>query len=617
MSTQDLADKIGLGATYLRQQLIPPSSSDFNAQLILPAPPSNLDLKLPAPQLPGMRALSDPTCSVLQVNPANIDNVSFGVFLRNSEQDWLHSSPQNKRSLANVKESWFFFRAANGGHVPTVLVRSKKGTKTVQIKTWVDYVLYNSNKVDDLPTGSPPNTNDATKTAINNFNFFWDNVQLDQIIHAKFYNIRYSFEDEELGIMCLASMPHDQRALSLAHYANKGTRLKKPDPIKGGVKQTYINGIQRFLKLFEKMYGLSFFYDTEHWSWQHSQVYEDVRKTLYATTLNLESKIPAEQLKGGNLTETLPEKHFVTLNAFTYNLAQQAKATGDFPLYLNRMQHWYMQLILVFCCTRSADELAFIEDREITPIPPNKLRYKPLHVIKNATLDSHYNLVTKQDMDIVSKECFDFHHVLLSKRHPGEWEKKDRLFLKPVPEVHPSAEVYFERKNHGEHFTDQCIKMYASMLQKKDPNFPKGRITNYSIRKCHTYILNHANLPASVQQRSLGHKAGSGNEYWRTVYNDKHDSLIRDKVATAIAEKALPQTMPPSTPTSPITRSMTRSQSGSKRQLCSPTTKAAEYKSGTCVLTHDDGDVQIPLPKGARIKISIPGGLDMSFTIAK
>ena len=41
------------------------------------------------------------------------------------------------------------------------------------------------------------------------------------------------------------------------------------------------------------------------------------------------------------------------------------------------------------------------------------------------------------------------------------------------------------------------------------------------------------------------------------------------------------------------------------------------YKSGTCVLTHDDGDVQIPLPKGARIKICIPGGLDMSFTIAK
>ena len=78
MSTQDLADKIGLGANYLRLQLIPPSSSDFNAQL--PAPPSNLELKLPAPQLPGMRALSDPNCSVLQVNPANIDNVSFGVF---------------------------------------------------------------------------------------------------------------------------------------------------------------------------------------------------------------------------------------------------------------------------------------------------------------------------------------------------------------------------------------------------------------------------------------------------------------------------------------------------------------------------------------------------------
>ena len=130
--------------------------------------------------------------------------------------------------------------------------------------------------------------------------------------------------------------------------------------------------------------------------------------------------------------------------------------------------------------------------------------------------------------------------------------------------------------------------------------------------------MNHANLPASVQQRPLGHKAGGGNEYWRTVNNDKHDSLIRDKVATTTAEKALPQTMAPCTPTSPITRSMTRSQSGSgsKRQLRSPTTKAAVYKSGTCVLTRD-GDVQIPLPKGARIKICIPGGLDMSFTIAK
>ena len=106
MSTQHLTDKIGLGATYLRQQLVPPSYSDFNAQL--PAPPSNLELKLPAPQLPGKRAVSDPNCSVLQVNPANIDNVSFGVFLRNSEQNWLHSSPQNKRSLANVKDHCFF-----------------------------------------------------------------------------------------------------------------------------------------------------------------------------------------------------------------------------------------------------------------------------------------------------------------------------------------------------------------------------------------------------------------------------------------------------------------------------------------------------------------------------
>ena len=82
--------------------------------------------------------------------------------------------------------------------------------------------------------------------------------------------------------------------------------------------------------------------------------------------------------------------------------------------------------------------------------------------------------------------------------------------------------------------------MYATMLQKIDPTFPKGDYKNHSVRKCHTYILNHSLLPASVQQRSLGHAPGKSSEYWRNTYNDPHDPLVREQVAAAVAQKAFP-----------------------------------------------------------------------------
>ena len=58
------------------------------------------------------------------------------------------------------------------GFTPSVMINSKKGSQKVFIHTWVEYVLYQAKQVDDLPLGAPKNTYDATKTAVNSFDFF-------------------------------------------------------------------------------------------------------------------------------------------------------------------------------------------------------------------------------------------------------------------------------------------------------------------------------------------------------------------------------------------------------------------------------------------------------------
>jgi hypothetical protein len=89
------------------------------------------------------------------VNPPNIPRSEY---FRGAEQAYLHSSPDFKRDLSYLKQRWVFYQAANRGHIPTLVVRSKKGPKTVKITNWVEYVLYHAKQVDDQPISLPNST---------------------------------------------------------------------------------------------------------------------------------------------------------------------------------------------------------------------------------------------------------------------------------------------------------------------------------------------------------------------------------------------------------------------------------------------------------------------------
>jgi hypothetical protein len=55
------------------------------------------------------------------------------------------------------------------------------------------------------------------------------------------------------------------------------------------------------LKAYEKFYELTDLYDTKNWSWAASLQYEIVRDTLKVATVQIQTKIPAEQTETNQL----------------------------------------------------------------------------------------------------------------------------------------------------------------------------------------------------------------------------------------------------------------------------------------------------------------------------
>ena len=152
MSTQELTNKF-VPTNYLQTLL---------------QPTVELDSK---PAAPHSFSATDvlPSGSLLSINPPNLGQDQY---MQLSENNYLHSNIGNKRDLSYIQQCWVYYQTANRGHIPTLIVRSKKGQKVVKIVDWVTYVLYHCKKIDNLPIGKPSNTNVSTKTAVNNFNNF-------------------------------------------------------------------------------------------------------------------------------------------------------------------------------------------------------------------------------------------------------------------------------------------------------------------------------------------------------------------------------------------------------------------------------------------------------------
>ena len=325
------------------------------------------ELKMPAPQpLPPMEVHPVPILSVLPPNIPQQDFLARAIAA-------LETPLGVKRDLRFIMERYHNFVAANRGHTPKVLVQTSKGkSKSQAIKCWVDFVMYFTKKRDDLPTHFPELTAINSKTACNSYNNFWNTLATNLTIgeQPEMLLLRSSFYDCDEGVLCLASMSHTHRGLCLAHFAHKAQT--REGNLAGPSKKNYLDAMMRFLKAYEVLYGVDHIYDTANWTWSSSWQYREVRPSLKSTTLAQDNP----HKKGGNFSAYMTDKDFAQLNHFTYKLAQDHRHT-NFREYLLIMQHWWIQMFLVFCCPRGGTELWEIEADEIKHTGVHRLTYTP------------------------------------------------------------------------------------------------------------------------------------------------------------------------------------------------------------------------------------------------
>ena len=237
------------------------------------------------------------------------------------------------------------------------------------------------------------------------------------------------------------------------------------------------------------------------------------------------------------------------------------------------------------------------------------------------------NIHSKEPMEMSGALVCEFFDLMVSKAQRG-WNKCARLFHQPLEQPFYGARHWFDQQVHGKSFTTTAVSKYAAMLRLLDPTFPRHKFTNGSVRKCHTYVLNMSNLPASVQQKSLGHISARGSQLWRTTYNNPADPTVRSAVATTIENtiQTDPATPPPKRQAlSPLTRSATKKiahgtiqqpaspHHGTIQQTVSPQQSAAGI-SISIPSTHGTQNISLQLPPGSVVKLTLPGGACMQFT---
>ena len=567
------APLIDISQNYLRGQMLMTPVSKAN-------PPLNtniMDTKMPAlPKNPPLDRYENINASCAMKPICNIGGTDLHAGLEPPHPTILSVLPPNistsdflskaiaalqtplgfKRDLSFILERYNNYLALNRGHTASVMVQTSRGTRTQMIKCWIDFVMFYTKKQDNLPVHFPEKTLVNSKTACNSFNSFWANLhKLGSLEETPdLFQLRSSFYDADEGVLCLASMSHTHRALCFAHFAHKALNKEQDAVLTGGSKKNYLDAVMRFLKAYEVLYELEHIYDTDRWSWATSWQYRQVCSgnrffiyyfsfvftqlivqhehlqvfpTLKVTTKLNQTGLPASKKHGKNYGHHMTDEQFAQLNHFTFKLAQEQYNT-NFREYLLIMQAWWIQIFLVFCCPRGGVEVWELESREIEHTGLHRLTYTPLNVLKNTTVSSSMQVITKDSIDMVGQEVCNFFDLMVSKAQQG-WDGCNRLFHQPKENPRPEDQFWFQKDVHGKSFTNVAVSKYAGLLKLLDPSFPRMKFTNGSVRKCHTYILNTSNLPASVQQKSLGHVSfrSGGSNLWRTTYNNPADSQIR------------------------------------------------------------------------------------------
>jgi hypothetical protein len=376
--------------------------------------------------------------------------------------------------------------------------------------------------------------------------------------------------------------------------------------LKGSTTKNFLDAIQRFLKQYEIFYQLTEIYDTANWTWSSHFAYKTVVETLKSTTKMFEAPKGLKAAHGSNFADFISLPDFMKVHDHTLAKAQQL-LHQNFPAHLSIMQHWWLQRLAVFISPRGGEELELLSHKEITVVDDHVLVYSPCQFLKNVTLDGHYNLRMKGEMRVEGKIMVDFYLTMLYKKQQ-DWWGSDRVLQFPARNATTYSQFFFEKRVRGHEFVREMFSKYCKEVQQIDPNFPKGHFTNGSLRKLHVTILNCSNLPASVQQHSLGH-AGAGNQNWKKHYLDPNENKVQQAVSSTIANLI-------DTPLQDITNCPGPASNhlllSTPKKIKHETTSSLTFIAET---SHGQQTFKFEVPLGSQIQLHLPAGIQFTFSL--
>jgi hypothetical protein len=197
-----------------------------------------------------------------------------------------------------------------------------------------------------------------TYRAVKSFNFWWMNHQFDLQKDPEVYKLRLSFADMVDGFQALCACTHEDRNILLTYWVCKMVKrnLREDeiagDPILGSTKVTYLNSIQRALKLYEKSNRLVEVYGAD-WSWRNSTYYSQLRGALDRETVKNEMGLSPSKVD--RAVDFLSEEQFFALIDEIWSLSENRMLP-----FVKRLTYklWFFALgVISFGCLRAREEI--------------------------------------------------------------------------------------------------------------------------------------------------------------------------------------------------------------------------------------------------------------------
>jgi hypothetical protein len=378
------------------------------------------------------------------------------------------------------------------------------------------------------------NTYASTYRAVKSFNFWWMNHTFNMHRDPQLYKLRFAYADMVDGFQALCACSHEQRNILLTFWVCKMVKRNlradeaEGDPVLGSTKVTYLNSIQRALKMYEKQNHLVELYGAD-WSWRNSTYYSQLRGALDRETIKNEMDLHPS--KSDRSVDFLSEEQFFALIEEIWTLSEDR----ILPFY-KRLTYkvWFFVLgVISFGCLCARDEIAFCLVKEFEVLSPDTICFEMKRPFKSHKLTANKKITRKPSRLLYGKRYNTCLQLLLSRRNPDI--NQDRLFLTPLKTISEESEIWWSCEPMGKNTIGSITQKATQLLQKANhPLFSSDdRFTNSSLRKYHSDRLMEANAPLIHQQASLAQNVRAYTDKRKQKKEQSEPTLL--KIAHIVA----------------------------------------------------------------------------------